>query len=91
MERISSRCNTSNLGILEREATQSQDERKKVMKVLVSVFLAIALLFGPAACTDVETREQKFANTEKKAAGGNVPALYTLGLMYEQGYGVSPG
>ena len=59
------------------------------MKVLVSVFLAIALLFGPAACTDVETREQRFANTEKKAAGGNVPALYTLGLMYEQGYGVT--
>ena len=59
------------------------------MKVLVTVFLVIALLFGPAACTDVETREQKFANTEKKAARGNVPALYTLGLMYEQGYGVT--
>ncbi len=58
------------------------------MKVLVSVFLAIALLLGPAACTNVETREQRFANTEKKAAGGNVSALYTLGLMYEQGYGV---
>jgi len=59
------------------------------MKVLVSVFLAIALLFGPAACTNVETREQKFANTEKKAAGGNVQAQYTLGLMYEQGYGIT--
>ncbi len=59
------------------------------MKVLVTVFLTIALLFGLAACTDVETRDQKFANTEKKAAGGNVPALYTLGLMYEQGYGVT--
>jgi TPR repeat protein len=59
------------------------------MQVLVSVFLAIALLFGPAACTDVETREQRFAKTEKKADGGNVPALYTLGLMYEQGYGVT--
>jgi uncharacterized protein len=58
------------------------------MKVLVSVFLAIALLFGPAACTNVETREQRFAKTEKKAVGGNASALYTLGLMYEQGYGV---
>jgi TPR repeat protein len=59
------------------------------MKVLVTVFLTIALLFGLAACTDVETREQKFANTEKKAAGGNMQAQYTLGLMYEQGYGVT--
>jgi hypothetical protein len=59
------------------------------MKVLVSAFLAIALLFGPAACTNVETREQRFAKTEKKAVGGNASALYTLGLMYEQGYGVS--
>jgi len=58
------------------------------MKVLVSAFLAIALLFGPAACTDVETREQKFANTEKKAARGDAAALYNLGLMCEQGYGV---
>jgi TPR repeat protein len=59
------------------------------VKVLVTVFLTIALLFGLAACTDVETREQKFANTEKKAAGGNVQAQYTLGLMYEQGYGIT--
>ncbi|MGO9580638.1 MAG: tetratricopeptide repeat protein [Desulfobaccales bacterium] len=58
------------------------------MKVWVSVFLTIILLFGLAACTNTETREQRFANTGKKAAGGNVPALYTLGLMYEQGYGV---
>ncbi len=59
------------------------------MKVLVTVFLTIALLFGLAACTDVETREKKFAKTEKKAAGGNVQAQYTLGLMCEQGYGVT--
>jgi TPR repeat protein len=58
------------------------------MKVLVSVFLAIALLLGPAACTSVETREQRFANTEKKAARGDAAALYSLGLMFEQGYGV---
>jgi TPR repeat protein len=58
------------------------------MKVLVLVFLAIALLFGPVACTDIETREQRFANTEKKAARGDAAALYNLGLMYEQGYGV---
>ncbi len=59
------------------------------MKVLVSIFLAIALLLGPAACTEVETREQRFANTEKKAARGDPAALYNLGLMYEQGYGVA--
>ena len=59
------------------------------MKVLVTVSLTIALLFGLAACTDVETREQRFADTEQKAARGDAPALYALGLMYEQGYGVT--
>ena len=59
------------------------------MKVWVSVFLTIILLFGLAACTNTETREQRFADTKKKAAGGDVPALYSLGLMYEQGYGVA--
>jgi hypothetical protein len=59
------------------------------MKVWVSIFLMIILLFELAACTNIETREQRFADTEKKAAGGDVPALYSLGLMYEQGYGVA--
>jgi len=59
------------------------------MKVLVSVFLTMILLFRLAACTGVETREQRFSNTEEKAARGDVAALYNLGLMYEQGYGVA--
>lgn len=59
------------------------------MKVWVSVFLMIILLFELAACSNIETREQRFADTEKKAAGGDGPALYSLGLMYEQGYGVA--
>ena len=59
------------------------------MKVWVSIFLMIIMLFELAACTNIETREQRFADTEKKAAGGDVPALYSLGLMYEQGYGVA--
>ncbi len=59
------------------------------MKVFLSVFLTLALLFGLAACTGVETREQRFADTEKRATQGDVAALYDLGLMYEQGYGVA--
>ena len=52
------------------------------------VLILVLFITAFAGCTSTETREQRFAKTEKKADGGNVPALYTLGLMYEQGYGV---
>ncbi len=56
------------------------------MNTLLVVF--ILLLMALDACTNLETREQRFADTREKAARGDVPALYSLGLMYEQGYGV---
>ncbi len=56
------------------------------MNTLLAVF--ILLLITLDGCTNLETREQRFANTREKAARGDVPALYCLGLMYEQGYGV---
>jgi TPR repeat protein len=54
---------------------------------LISILAILALRL--ASCADPETREQRFAHTEKQAAGGDVPAIYNLGLMYEQGFGVA--
>jgi TPR repeat protein len=59
------------------------------MKAWASILVLFILALGIAACAAPETPEQRFANMEKKAAGGDVPAWYTLGLMYEQGYGVA--
>jgi len=59
------------------------------MKAWASVLVISILALGLAACADTETREQKFANLEKKAAGGDMLAWYSLGLMHEQGYGVA--
>jgi uncharacterized protein len=59
------------------------------MKAWASVLVIFILALGLAACADRETPEQKFANMEKKAAGGDVRAWYTLGLMHEQGYGIA--
>ena len=59
------------------------------MKAWASILVFFLLALGLVACTDTETREQKFANLEKKAAGGDVLAWYSLGLMHEQGYGVA--
>jgi uncharacterized protein len=58
------------------------------MKAWASVVLMFILALGLAACTEPETPAQKFANTEQKAAGGDVRAWYILGLMHEQGFGV---
>jgi TPR repeat protein len=60
------------------------------MKAWASVLVIFILALGLAACADRETPEQKFADMEKKAAGGDVRACYILGLMHEQGYGVAP-
>jgi hypothetical protein len=53
------------------------------MKAWVAILVLFIIAF--AACTNTETREQRFAETEKTAARGDVAALYCLGLMYEQG------
>ena len=60
------------------------------MKAWASVWLIFILALGLAACAETVTPEQKFANLEKKAAGGDVRAWYILGLMHEQGYGGAP-
>jgi uncharacterized protein len=59
------------------------------MKTCASILVLFFLALGLAACTNNETPEQRFANMEKMAAGGDVSAWYNLGLMYEQGYGVN--
>lgn len=59
------------------------------MKPWASGLVIFILALGFAACTKPETPEQKFADMEKKAAGGDVRARYILGLMHEQGYGVA--
>jgi TPR repeat protein len=58
------------------------------MKIWASALVIFCLTLGLAGCADLKTPEQKFANLEKKAAGGDVLAWYSLGLMYERGYGV---
>jgi hypothetical protein len=59
------------------------------MKTWASAWVIFSLALGLAGCADRNTPEQKFANLEKKAAGGDVLAWYSLGLMYERGYGVA--
>ncbi len=56
------------------------------MNAWVAVFTLLLLILD--VCTNLETRKQRFASTQEKAARGDVPALYCLGLMYEQGFGV---
>jgi TPR repeat protein len=60
------------------------------MKARISFLLIFILALGLAACTDNETREQKFTHTQRLAQKGDAGAQYNLGLMYDQGYGVSP-
>jgi uncharacterized protein len=57
------------------------------MKVWASLLVISILALGVAACTDLETPEQRFADMEKKAAGGDARSCYILGLMLEQGFG----
>lgn len=59
------------------------------MKAWASILVLFIMALGLAACTDRETPEQRFAEMEKKAAGGDVRAWYILGLMHEQGFGVT--
>jgi hypothetical protein len=59
------------------------------MKARVSVLVIFMLALGLVACADRETPEKKFAAMQKKAAEGHVLAWYSLGRMYEQGYGVA--
>jgi TPR repeat protein len=57
------------------------------MQTRASILVLVILALGFAACADTETREQRLANMENQAAGGDVQAWYCLGLMHEQGYG----
>ena len=59
------------------------------MKAWALILVLVILALGLAGCAKPETPEQRFTNMEKKAAEGDVRAWYTLGLMYEQGYGVA--
>ena len=59
------------------------------MKTWVSFLVLFILALGLASCANTETREQKFANTQRLAEKGDAKAQYTVGLMYEQGYGVT--
>jgi TPR repeat protein len=87
MRLINTSYNNPLLRHLREKVTQSQVFWREIMKSRISILVLFIIAF--AACTNMETREQRFANTGKKTAGGNVLALYTLGLMYEQGYGVT--
>lgn len=60
------------------------------MKARASVLFLFVLALWLAACADTETREQKFANMQRLAEKGDAGARYNLGLMHEQGYGVTP-
>ena len=51
------------------------------------VILILAL--GLTACTNRNTPEKEFADMQKKAARGDVLALYATGRMFEQGVGVT--
>jgi uncharacterized protein len=60
------------------------------MKTWAAVLVIFILALGMAACADTTTREQKFADVLRLAEKGDARAQYTMGLMYEQGYGVTP-
>ena len=60
------------------------------MKAWISALVIVVLALGLAACADRETREQKFDHMQRLAEKGDAGAQYNLGLMYEQGYGVTP-
>jgi TPR repeat protein len=62
---------------------------EEAMKAWAAVLVLSILTLGLGSCAKSETREQKFANTRRLAERGNVEAQYNVGLMYEQGYGVS--
>lgn len=59
------------------------------MKTWAAVLVIFSLALGLVGCADRKTPEQKFADQEKKAVGGDVLAWYSLGLMYERGVGVA--
>jgi TPR repeat protein len=56
------------------------------MRAWASILVLFIIAF--AACSNTETPEQIFADTEKKAAEGDVLASYDLGIMYEKGIDV---
>lgn len=60
------------------------------MKALASILVFVVLALGLASCAETETREQKFSKALLLAEKGDMEAQYNLGLMYEQGYGVTP-
>ncbi len=60
------------------------------MKTWGSVLVIFLLALGIASCADTAPREQKFARMRQLAEQGSPGAQYNLGLMYEQGYGVTP-
>jgi uncharacterized protein len=60
------------------------------MKAWAAILLILIPALGLAACADTATREQKFADMHRLAEKGDAGAQYNLGLMYEQGYGVTP-
>ncbi len=60
------------------------------MKTWASVLVIFILALGIASCTETATREQKFGDMLRLAEKGDARAQYTMGLMYEQGYGVTP-
>jgi uncharacterized protein len=59
------------------------------MRTGAAVLVIFILALGIAACTETTTREQKFADVLRLAEQGDARAQYTMGLMYEQGYGVT--
>jgi len=59
------------------------------MKAWAALSMLLILALGLASCADTETREQKFTHMEQLAEKGDVRAQYLIGLMYEQGYGVT--
>ena len=59
------------------------------MKTWAAVLVIFILALGTASCADTSTREQKFADMLRLVEKGDAGSQYNLGLMYEQGYGVT--